>query len=133
MEAARQPEKSTLEELCGGDSKLYDALTLTVLLNPHITIREGMDNFAAKAQEYEKMNDHVRARMSYHAAGEIALYEGKLDQARKFFKKAAEVDPGSPYQSVYEYYFDKENADKAFKAAQEFYAHGKKHLEETEH
>jgi len=131
-ETKRQVEKSLLEELCGSDSKLYNALTRTVLLNPQITIQGGGESYVAKAQEYVKNNDRALARIAYHAAGEISLYEGKLAQAQKFFKQAAETDPGSIYQSAFEFYANKENAEKALKVAREFYARTVKQIEKKE-
>jgi len=115
-------QKTLLEELCGGDSELYQALSRTILLNPEMTAREGINSYAEKAQQYEKTGDNVRARVAYQAAGEISLYEGKLAQMQKFFKKAAEVDPNYVNRNVFEYYGKKENAERALAVAREFYA-----------
>jgi len=131
--AVEQPApKTLLEELCGDDRKLYEVLSKTTLLNPEMTAREGINTYFEKAQEYEKAGDHVRARVAYQTAGEISLYEGKLTQAQKFFNKALEVDPKSPYKSVFEFYAHKENAEKALKVAREFYARTAKHAEKKE-
>lgn len=123
--------KTLLEELCGDDRKLYEALSRTTLLNPEMTAREGINSYIEKAQEYEKAGDHMRARVTYQTAGEISLYEGKLAQAQKFFKKASEVDPESPYKGVFEFYANKENAEKALKVAKEFYAQTVKRTEKA--
>jgi len=122
-EEKKEPTKKTLlEELCGSDSELYQVLSRTMLLNPEMTLTEGVNSYIAKAQEYEKNGDHVRARAAYQAAGEISLYEGKLAQTQKFFKKAAEVDPNYVNKNVFEYYSKKENAERALAVAREFYA-----------
>jgi len=122
-EEKKEPTKKTLlEELCGGDSELYQVLSRTVLLNPEMTLTEGINSYVEKAQEYEKSGDYVRARAAYQAAGEIYLYEGKLAQTQKFFKKAAEVDPNYVNKNVFEYYSKKENAERALTVAREFYA-----------
>jgi len=63
----------------------------------------------------------VKARIAYQVAGEISLYEGKLAQIQKFFKKAAEVDPNYVNRKLFEYYGKKENAERALTVAQEFY------------
>lgn len=120
--AAEPKEKTLLDQLCAGDKNLQEALSQTLLLNPETTAKEGMNSYATKAQEHEAAQKPTRARIAYQVAGEIALYEGKLTQMQKFFKKAAEVDPECPYRNVFEYLSKKENAERALKVAQEFYA-----------
>jgi len=114
-------EKTLLDQLCAGDKNLQEALSQTLLLNPETTAKEGIDAYATKAQEHEAAQKPTRARIAYQIAGEIALYEGKLTQMQKYFKKAAEVDPECPYRNVFEYLSKKENAERALKIAQEFY------------
>jgi len=121
--------KTLLEELCGDNKELYETLSRTILLNPELSIREGIYSNIEKAQEYEKTGDSTRARVLYQTAGEISLYEGKLAQAQKFFKKAAEVDLKYPQRKIYEYYIRKENAERALAVAQEYYAKTKKTTE----
>jgi len=121
--AAVEPAKKTLlEELCGDDSELYQTLSKTTLLNPSMTLKEGINHHVEKAQEYEKTGDHVRARIAYQVAGELSLYQGQLAQTQKFFKKAAEVDPDFVNRKVFEYYGKKENAERALAVAKEFYS-----------
>ena len=115
-------QKTLLEELCGGNDELYQALSRTILLNPQLTAKEGIDSHIEKAQEYKKTGDKVRARISYQTAGEISLYEGKLAQAQEYFKKAADVDPKFENKKIFEYFSKKENAEKALAVTQEFYA-----------
>ncbi len=114
-------EKSLLEELCKGDTELYYAISHTVLLDPSRLHEEGISSHIEKAQELEKKKEFLRARINYQTAGEIALYEGKLAQAQKFFKKCAELESNPGYKKVFAYYSKKANADKALKIAQEYY------------
>ena len=121
-EAATQPtQKTLLEELCGGDRELYQVLSRTILLNPEMTVKDGINSYVEKAQQHEETGDNVEARVAYQLAGEISLYEGKLTQAQKFFKKAAEVDPNYVNRKVFEYYSKKENAERALAVAKEYY------------
>jgi len=121
-EQAQQAEQKTLlEELCRGDKELYEALNRTIMLNPDMAMKEGIDLHLQRAQEFESAGDTIRARIAYQTAGEISLYEGKLAQAQKFFKKAAEVDPENQYRKAFDYYIKKENAERALTVAQEFY------------
>lgn len=114
-------EKTLLEELCKGDNELYSALSASLLLNPEMTKKSGeMDARVEKAQEYEKNKNYLRARIEYQVAGELALYEGKMAQVQKLFKKAAEIDPNYPNRSIFEFLV--KNAEKAITVAQEYYA-----------
>jgi hypothetical protein len=125
-------KKSLLEELCQGDTELFSALSHTVLLNPSRLSKEGIDSLIKKAQEFEKKDDLLRARINYQAAGEIALYEGKLAQVQKFFKKCAQLESNSEYKKVFAFYSKKANAEKALKIAQEYYAQTAKSPERKE-
>lgn len=118
-----QTQQSLLEKLCEGNKELYSVMTRTLLLDAEKTKRQGdMDVRAARAQEYEKNKDNVRASVEYQTAGELALYEGKTALAQKFFKKAAEVDPAHAHRDIFEFFAKKENAEKAVAVAREYYA-----------
>jgi len=119
--AAQPAQKTLLDELCDNDKELQAALSRTLLLNPETTVKEGMNFYAEKAQEYEQAKKPRNARIAYQVAGEIALFEGKLAPVQKFFKKAAEVEPECPYRNAFEYLSKKENAERAVAVAQEFY------------
>jgi len=123
-EAKAIPSKDTLlAELCKGNDELCNALSRTLLLNVESTKSGGgIDARVEKAQEYEKTKDFVRARVEYQVAGELALYEGKTANVQKFFKKAAEMDPSSPFKNIFEYLAKKENAEKAVAVAKEYYS-----------
>ena len=120
---ATQSKDTLLAELCKGDNELYNALSRTLLVNVESAKRGGgMDARVEKAQEYEKNKDFARARVEYQVAGELALYEGKVTNVQKFFKKTAEVDPSSPFKNVFEFLAKKENAEKAVAIAKEYYS-----------
>ncbi len=114
-------QKTLLDELSGGNTELYEALSRTLLLNPETLVKDGADFYANKAQEHEEAQNPRDARIAYQVAGEIAMYEGKMAQVQKFFKKAAEVDPECPYKDAFEYLSKKENAERAIAVAKEFY------------
>lgn len=120
---APQTEPETLlEELCGGNKELHEALSRTLLLNPEMTVKDGIDLHVKKAREFEENQKPTNARIEYQLAGQIALYEGKLPQVQRLFKKAAETEPDSPYKKAFEYFGKKENAERAIAVAREFYA-----------
>jgi hypothetical protein len=115
-------EKTLLDEICGDNSELKKVLTMVLLLNPDRTSETGgVNSHVKKAQEYENEKDYVRARVEYQIAGELALYEGKLAQVQKLFRKAAETDPDYHQKNVYEFFTKKENAEKALTATKEYY------------
>jgi len=122
-----KPEvKTLLDELCKNDIELCEALNRALLINPESVTKEGIESHAQKAEEYEKDQKSTNARIEYQVAGQIALHDGKLPQMQKYFKKAAEIEPDSPYKKAFEYLSKKENAEKAIAVAQEFYAKANK-------
>ncbi len=131
-EVAEPAQKSLLLELCGDDNELYQVLSRTILMNPHMTMKEGIDSYIEKAQGYEDAGEKVRARVAYQTAGEISQFEGKLAQTQKFFKKAAEVDPSYANRKVFEYYSRKEKAERALAVAREYYTKTGKYTEKKE-
>jgi hypothetical protein len=128
-ETTESAEKPLLEDLCKGDTNLFNALSRTLLLNPQRLVKEGIESHVKQAEEFKKNKDLIRARIHYQAAGEIALYEGKLEQVRGFFKKCAELESDPEYKKVFAYYSRKANAEKALKVAQEYYAQTAKSFE----
>jgi hypothetical protein len=115
-------QKSLLEELCGENTELYEALSTTMLLNPRQASREGIGAIVEKAKGFEENGDFTRARIEYGLAGGIALYEAKADLVRKYFRKCAEIDPNYRYRKNFEFFDQEENAERAVKIAQEYYA-----------
>ena len=119
--ASLPKEMMLLDSLCGGDKQLLQTLNRTLLLNPEQAVKEGIDYHTEKAQTYEKDKKPRNARIEYQVAGEIALFEGKLQQVQKLFQKAAEAEPDYEFKKAFEYFNKKENAEKAIAIAQEFY------------
>jgi hypothetical protein len=118
-----QTQESLLENLCKGDNELLDVLGRTLLLDVAMTKNQAeIDARVESAQGYEKNKDNIRARVEYHTAGELALYEGKTALVQKYFKKAAEVDPTYAHRNVFDFFAKKENAEKAVAVAREYYA-----------
>ena len=120
--APKAEPKTLLDELCGGNKELREALSRALLLNPESVVKEGIESHIEKAEEYEKAQRPTNARIEYQVAGQIALHDGKLPQMQEFFKKAAEIEPDSPYKKAFQYLSRKENADKAVAVAKEFYS-----------
>jgi len=129
---AKPQEKTLLEQLCGQDSELYEALSTTILLNPALALEEGIDSYVKKATEFEEKGNSLRARIMYQVAGQLALYEGKTDQVQTFFKKCAETETNPEMKKVFEFYTKKKNLDKAVKVAKEYYARTFAHREKKE-
>lgn len=129
--APEPAQKPLLQELCG-DDELYQVLSRTVLMNPQMTMKDGIDSYIEKARSFEEAGNHVRARIAYQAAGEISQFEGNLAQTQKFFKKAAEVTPDFANRKFFEYYSKKENAERALAIAQEYYTKTGKRGEKKE-
>lgn len=115
-------EKSLLAELCGNNKELHEILSRAILLNPEVTVKEGIDLHLEKAQQFENDKRPTNARVEYQIAAQIALFEGKLQQIQKLFKKAAEAEPDYEFRKVFDYFAKKENAEKAIEVAREFYA-----------
>jgi tetratricopeptide (TPR) repeat protein len=125
--AAQKAEpKTLLDELCKDNKELREALSRALLLNPESIIKEGIESHVQKAEEYEDAQKTTNARIEYQVAGQIALHDGRLPQMQKYFKKAAEIEPDSPYKNAFEYLSKKENAEKAIAVAQEFYTKASK-------
>ncbi len=122
----KNPERTLLDDLCGDDCELKDIPSRTLLLNPTIAVHGGgIESHVTKAQEYENNQDYLKARIEYQIAGQLALYEGKLDEVQKWFKKAMEVDSDSPYRNVFQFFAETTNAARALSIAQQYYAHKK--------
>ncbi len=114
--------RDILEELCGEDVALYEALSTTLLLNPEEAVNEGINNIVKRARLFERKRDFVKARIEYSLAIGVAMYEGKPNLVRRFSKKCAEIDKNYKFRKNFEFLAVKENAEKAAKIAKEYYA-----------
>ncbi|HML03168.1 MAG TPA: hypothetical protein VK487_07325 [Candidatus Bathyarchaeia archaeon] len=123
---AKLAEKSTersklsdLEEICGDDKEVYEALLETMYLDPRkikITIDQALD----KAKDFEKEKNAHRARVMYDIAGGLAIYEGNAVKVKQFFSKSSKLNPDYPYPIL-------NVTERAITRAKEFYD---KHLKE---
>jgi len=115
-----EKEKLTeLEEICGEDKEVYEALKETMYLDPR-KIKMTIDEVEKKAKEFEKEKDLHKARIHYDIAGGLAIYEGNATKVKHFFTKSAKLNPDYPYPII-------NMPEKAVEKAKEFYA---KHLKE---
>ena len=111
---------SKLEEICGEEKKLYEVLSHTLFLNPSQLEKEGIEPLIERAKDYENKNEKIRARITYHILGSLALYHGNLELVQKYFSKCEELSEGK-LKEIYGFFLSRENAEKALKFAQEYY------------
>jgi len=111
--STEKPKLTDLEEICGDDKEVYEALFETMYLDPRkikITIDQALD----KAKEFEKEKNNHRARVSYDIAGGLAIYEGNVAKVKQFFGKSVKLNPDYPYPVL-------RIPEKAVAKAKEFY------------
>jgi hypothetical protein len=103
---------TALEQICGTDKEVYEALFPVMFLDPRkvdVTVKQAVDN----AKKAEKEKDIPKARMWYEVAGGLAIYEGNTKKVVEHYGEAARVT-GEKYLIL-------DNADKAVAKAQEYY------------
>ncbi len=106
-------DKTTLEKICGDDRKAYEALRRTMLLDPRKALAT-MEEAEERAKEFEKEEDMGRARTWYETAGGLAIYNGDVEGVKKYFGKAAKINPDISYPILL-------MPERAVAKAQEFY------------
>lgn len=112
VKAEPQKQITELEQLCGDDKETYEALFNVMFLDPRkisVTMKEAAEN----AKKFEKENDLVRAKVWYHIAGGLALYEGNVEKVVEYFGKCEKLS-GISYPIL-------KNPEKAVAKAQEYY------------
>jgi hypothetical protein len=108
-----EAKKTTpLEQLCGDDKEIYDALLPVMFLNPK-KIEASMKQAADNAKRYEKEKDMAGARMWYQIAGGLAIYEGNVRKVTEYFESLQRVT-GQRFLIL-------RNPEKAVAKAQEYY------------
>lgn len=70
------PSEPDLEEFCGDDREVYEALSRTMFLTPWLIL----DSMEEAAQ-----------RGDYMTAGGLAIYEGDVEKVKQYFGKYAEI------------------------------------------
>jgi len=113
QKTAEKPTLTDLEEICGEDKEVYEALFETMYLDPR-KVRYTIDQAVERAKEFEKQNNAHRARVFYDIAGGLAIYEGNVAKIKSFFSKSAKLNPDYPYPIL-------TVTDKAVAKAKEFY------------
>lgn len=106
-----------LENFCGNDKEIYEALVNTMFLDPR-KIRISSKEAAENAKKFEKTKDLIRARTWYEIAGGLAIYEGDAKKVTEFFSQCERISPNTKYPVL-------KNPEKAIIKAQEYY---QKHL-----
>ena len=114
-----KPRLSDLEEICGDDKEVYEALLETLYLDPR-KIKITIDQALEKAKDFERQKNSHRARVLYDIAGGLAIYEGNAVKAKQFFGKSSKLNPDYPYPIL-------NVTERAIARAKEFYD---KHLKE---
>jgi len=104
--------KTELEEFCGEDKEVYEALQNTMFLDPR-KIGTTMEEAAKKAEEFEKLGDLTKARLWYDIAGRLAIYEGDPKKVVEFFSQSKRIS-GEEYPIL-------ERVEKAISLAKEYY------------
>lgn len=104
--------KTELEQLCGEDKEVYEALVDTMFLDPR-KVRTSMEEAAKKAKDFEKSGDALEASEWYHTAGGLAIYQGNIVKVKQFLEKCEELS-SRKYPIL-------KNPEKAIAKAQEYY------------
>lgn len=110
-------KKTELEEICGNDKEVYEALLWTLHFDPR---RLGTIEKAVK--KAEESGNPMEARNWYHQAGQLALYQGNIGKVKQFFGKCKELFPAGHYKIL-------EIPERAVAKAQEYY---ERYLKEEE-
>jgi len=111
--STEKPKLTDLQEVCGDDKEVYEALFETMYLDPR-KIRMTIDQAVERAKDFEKEKNVHRARVFYDIAGGLAIYEGNAAKVKQLFSKSAKLNPDYPYPIL-------TVPDKAVAKAKEFY------------
>ena len=102
-----------LEQICGPDQEIYEALSNVMFLDPR-KIDVSMSTAIKEAKKLEKAKDFLRARMWYEMAGGLAIYEGNAKKVIEYFSKSEKISPDTKYPIL-------KDPKKAVAKAQEYY------------
>jgi hypothetical protein len=81
---------SRLQEITGNDIEMYRSMSRLLFMDPK-KITTSLEEAVSRATTYEAAGSKTRAEIWYRIAGGIALYEGNVEEVRKFFEKAASI------------------------------------------
>jgi hypothetical protein len=96
QKTSEKPTLTDLEQICGEDKEVYEALFETMYLDPR-KVRYTIDQAVEVAKEFEKQKNLRRARVLYDIAGGLAIYQGDVAKVKLFFGKSAKLNPDYPY------------------------------------
>jgi len=113
-EQGQRVEKTKLEEICGNDKEVCEALWHTLFYDP-TKIKTTMEEAAKTAANFEKSEENRRARVWYHIAGGLALWKGDASKVKQYFGKCEKLAPDMDYGMITKI------PEKAVEKAQEFY------------
>ncbi|MGQ9624598.1 MAG: hypothetical protein ACUVT9_04425 [Candidatus Bathycorpusculaceae bacterium] len=116
-----EPEKTMteLEQICGDDKEIYEALIDTMFLDP-TKMGTTMKEAAEKAKEFLKGKDLIKARLWFRIAGGLAIYEGNVKKVAEYFSECQKISPDEKCLIL-------KNPEKAVAKAQEYYQKYLKH------
>ncbi|UCB59927.1 MAG: hypothetical protein JSW72_07370 [Candidatus Bathyarchaeota archaeon] len=112
--SSQRVERSQLDQVCGNDKDLSEALWHTMFYDP-TKINMTLDEAAKKAAAFEKNGESRRARVWYHIAGGLALWKGNTSKVKQYFGKCEKLAPDMYYGMIVKI------PEKAVGKAQEFY------------
>ena len=101
-----------LEEICGEDKEVYEALLETMFLDPR-KIGVSMKEAEERAKEFEKSGDLIRTLIWYKIAGGLAIHQGDAKKVKQNFGKCQELS-NKGYKIL-------EIPERAVEKAQEYY------------
>lgn len=111
-EIERKIELTELEKLCADEPEIYEALKDTMLLDPR-NIDFSIEDAVAKAKEFERKKENLRAATWYKIAGGLAIYEADVSKIKEYFGKFSKLTkkelkileiPEKAMKKAHEYY-----------------------------
>jgi len=117
-------KKTELEEICGDDKEVYEALKNTMYLDPR-WVKKSIEEVISEAEKFEKSKksgDLTTAKMWYEIAGGLAIWKGDVEKVKQCFGKCQELSPNEKYKIL-------EIPERAVAKAREYY---QKYLKEEE-
>jgi tetratricopeptide (TPR) repeat protein len=109
-------------KLCGSDEELCFVLERVLIATPPLLrIDEDIKTAVEKAEKAEKFEDKTSARVAYKEAGDLSVYKGDLDEARRYYQKCLEIDPEWTGRRVLEYFLGGDG-EKAMRVIDRYYS-----------
>ena len=112
----KKPEevkKTELEEFCGDDKEVYEALLNTMFLDPR-KIGTSMKEAEENAKKFKESGDLIKARVQYEIAGGLAIWKGDVKKVAMLFSELQKISPNISYPIL-------KNPERAVQKAKEYY------------